>query len=164
MSAKRVRTPPSFDAIVRSLKSKAPAARIAQLRRHEELQLTADLLDEGYKAATTDVGRMAVLNDISGAEQEALKLDALPHVERDRKSQTQRKNASDSAAQQRKQEAMKRRNLAQAFAEQVSIQIRERSQLETARKVKELALRSTAPEAEHLAKMSLRRLATLIFH
>jgi len=149
---------------VRSLKSKAPEARIEQLRRHEELQLTADLLAEGYTEATTDSGRMAVLSGISSAEVRAQELDSRPHVERGKKSQAQRQTASDSASQQRKQEAMKLKELAQALAQQVSTHIRERSQSETARKVKESALQSTAPGAERLANMSLRHLVTLIFH
>lgn len=163
MNAKRIRTPPNFDAIVRSLKSKAPEARIEQLRRHEELQLTADLLAEGYREAATDSGRMAVLTGISGAEQEALKLDASPHVERDKKSQAQRQVASQSASQQRKQEAMKRKNLARALAQQVSSRIHDQGKAAVARSVQDLAKKSGDVDAESLLKLTARRLITLIF-
>jgi len=163
MSTKRVRTPPNFEAIVRSLKSKAPEERIEQLRRHEELQLTADLLAEGYRDACTDAGRMAVLNGISGAEVRAQELDERPHVERDKKSQAQRQVASQSASQQRKQEAMKRKNLARALAQQVSSRIHDQGKAAVARSVQDLAKKSGDADAESLSKLTARRLITLIF-
>lgn len=163
MSTKRGRTPPNFDAIARSLKSKSPKARIEKLRRHKELELTADLLAEADRTATTSAGRMVLLNDISGAEQEALKLDAMPHVERDRKSQTQRKTASDSAAQQRRQEATRRQNFARVLSQQVSSRIHDQGKAAVARSVQDLAKRSGDADAESLAKMTVRRLITLIF-
>jgi hypothetical protein len=79
--------PSDFDTIAELLKSKAPAARIERLRRHDELRAATDMLAGSHEAAKTDAARMLVQIHIEDAEKRAQQLDVIGRLVRDKARQ-----------------------------------------------------------------------------
>ncbi|HKR77527.1 MAG TPA: hypothetical protein VJR95_12775 [Rhodanobacter sp.] len=74
--------PTLLDSVSRVLKSHSPAARIERLRKHKSLQERADELDQWLNELGGHANAVLLLA-IQTAEEEALRVDVGPKVERD---------------------------------------------------------------------------------